>query len=322
VSPTGSAPSIQYESRRARRDAEAAAVSVSRRPRRGAVVAAAPATRRERRIADAAARGPVGRRRAVRASAVPAPCSTATRRPLGPGAALTVALVQASVVETAHRVREHCWGRRGLAVTSVALAACLVVTDTAPRTAVAAPIETVAPGPLSQDFRVFGTSPDTTARADFTVVGRTADGVALARLPGSGETVARPVAGTVPSAGNFGGRNVAGCAACSTNHQGTDFAAAAGTPVLAVMSGTVESAGVLGGYGNQVLLRHRDGTETRYGHLSVIGVRPGQVVSAGERIGLVGSTGVSTGPHLHFEVILGGRPVDPEPWLDALGLLH
>jgi murein DD-endopeptidase MepM/ murein hydrolase activator NlpD len=134
--------------------------------------------------------------------------------------------------------------------------------------------------------------------------------------------VARPVAGTIPSAGNFGGRVVAGCAACSTRHQGTDFAAASGTPVFAVMSGTVESAGVLGGYGNQVLLRHPDGTETRYGHLSVIGVRVGQTVEVGEQIGAVGSTGVSTGPHLHFEVILGGRPVDPEPWLAARQLLR
>jgi murein DD-endopeptidase MepM/ murein hydrolase activator NlpD len=235
---------------------------------------------------------------------------------------LTVALVRASVVATAHEVRDHCWGRRGLALTSLALAACLAVTDTAPPSAVAAPVETVAPGPVNQDYRVRGTGPDTWARADFTVVGRTAGGAVLTRPSGSGEAVARPVAGTVPSAGNFGGRNVPGCAACSTSHQGTDFAAATGTPVFAVMSGTVESAGALGGYGNQVLLRHPDGTQTRYGHLSVIGVRPGQSVDVGERIGAVGSTGVSTGPHLHFEVVLGGRPVDPEPWLAARGLLH
>jgi len=83
----------------------------------------------------------------------------------------------------------------------------------------------------------------------------------------------------------------------------------------------VVSAGVLGGYGNQVLVQHADGLQTRYGHLSQIAVRVGQVVTAGERIGAVGNTGVSTGPHLHFEVIVSGRPVDPAVWLRAHGLL-
>jgi murein DD-endopeptidase MepM/ murein hydrolase activator NlpD len=218
-------------------------------------------------------------------------------------------------------VRDHWWGRRRLALASVAIAGCLLVTDTAPPAADATPVVVAAPGVPSQVFRAVGATPDIPARADFTIV-RRPDGVLLARQPGSSEAVARPVAGTIPSAGNFGGRSVAGCTACSTDHQGTDFAAATGTPVLAVMSGTVVSAGVLGGYGNQVLLRHADGTETRYGHLSVVDVRPGQSVGVGERIGAVGSTGVSTGPHLHFEVILAGQPVDPEPWLAARGLLH
>jgi murein DD-endopeptidase MepM/ murein hydrolase activator NlpD len=198
----------------------------------------------------------------------------------------------------------------------------MVVTDAAPRTAVGAPVVTVAPAGEPQDYRVLASMPDTTGRADFSVADATAAGGRVTRAPGRAEAVARPVAGTIPSAGNFGGRNVAGCAACSTRHQGTDFAAPTGTPVFAVMSGTVESAAPLGGYGNQVLVRHGDGTETRYGHLSVIGVRPGQAVTIGQQIGVVGSTGVSTGPHLHFEVITGGRPVDPEPWLAARGLLR
>ncbi|PZE86350.1 M23 family peptidase [Curtobacterium sp. MCBD17_032] len=211
-------------------------------------------------------------------------------------------------------------------MTALALAVCLVVSDTAPRSAVAvavaSPTVTLAPGLQTQDFHGTRSTTATVAREGFTVGAGSRSGVTLRRAPGSAELVARPVAGTIPSAGNFGGRVVAGCAACSTQHQGTDFAAALGTPVFAVMSGTVESAGVLGGYGNQVLLRHPDGTETRYGHLSVIGVRIGQVVGAGEQIGAVGSTGISTGPHLHFEVILGGRAVDPEPWLAARHLLH
>ncbi|QWS32650.1 M23 family metallopeptidase [Curtobacterium aetherium] len=231
------------------------------------------------------------------------------------------ALLAASLASTAREVRDHCWDRRGLAVTAVAVAACLVVTDAAPRAAVAAPTVVVAPGPVLQDYRAPGALPEAAVRAGYTVDRRAATGVHVTRIPGAAEAVARPVAGTIPSAGNFGGRTVTGCAACSTSHQGTDFAAASGTPVFAVMSGTVESAGVLGGYGNQVLLRHADGTETRYGHLSVVGVRAGQVVTVGQQIGAVGSTGVSTGPHLHFEVITGGRAVDPEPWLTARGVL-
>jgi murein DD-endopeptidase MepM/ murein hydrolase activator NlpD len=232
-----------------------------------------------------------------------------------------VALLSATLASAVRDLRDHCRDRRGLALTAAVLTACMVVTDAAPRTAVGSPVVTVAPAGEPQDYRVLAATPDTTGRADFTVADAPGAGALVTRAPGLAEAVARPVAGTIPSAGNFGGRNVAGCAACSTHHQGTDFAAPTGTPVFAAMSGTVESAGVLGGYGNQILVRHLDGTETRYGHLSAIDVRPGQDVVVGQRIGAVGSTGVSTGPHLHFEVIIGGRPVDPEPWLAARGLL-
>jgi lipoprotein NlpD len=85
-------------------------------------------------------------------------------------------------------------------------------------------------------------------------------------------------------------------------HSGLDISANAGTPVLAGSDGTVEFAGRKGGYGNLVILDHGDGYETYYGHLSVISVSVGDRVSKGKRIGLVGSTGKSTGPHLHFEV--------------------
>ncbi|MCS6958562.1 MAG: M23 family metallopeptidase [Pseudanabaenaceae cyanobacterium SKYGB_i_bin29] len=86
-------------------------------------------------------------------------------------------------------------------------------------------------------------------------------------------------------------------------HQGTDIAAPAGTPVLAAWEGTVEIAGWLGGLGFAVVIAHDNGNrETRYGHLSHILVEPGQTVSQGQPIGLVGSTGLSTGPHLHFEL--------------------
>jgi murein DD-endopeptidase MepM/ murein hydrolase activator NlpD len=85
-------------------------------------------------------------------------------------------------------------------------------------------------------------------------------------------------------------------------HEGTDLAAAEGTPVLAAYAGEVATAEYSGGYGLMVILRHLNGEqESRYGHLSEIFVRPGETVQQGAVIGLVGSTGLSTGPHLHFE---------------------
>jgi|GEM_PF-555544 len=84
-------------------------------------------------------------------------------------------------------------------------------------------------------------------------------------------------------------------------HQGTDIAAAEGTPVLAAYSGTVEVAGWMGGLGLAVVISHGDRLETRYAHMSQLLVEPGQKITQGMPIGLVGSTGFSTGPHLHFE---------------------
>ncbi|MGH3737158.1 MAG: peptidoglycan DD-metalloendopeptidase family protein [Micromonosporaceae bacterium] len=102
-------------------------------------------------------------------------------------------------------------------------------------------------------------------------------------------------------------------------HAGIDIAAPTGTPVRAAAPGRVVMAGEYGGYGNYVCLAHGTVREqqmtTCYAHLSRIGVRKGQTVGAAQAIGLVGSTGASTGPHLHFEVRLGGRPTDPRLWL-------
>lgn len=98
-------------------------------------------------------------------------------------------------------------------------------------------------------------------------------------------------------------------------HTGLDFAAPSGTPVVAAQSGTVTAAGYNGAYGNQITIRHADGTVTTYAHLSSISVSVGQSVGGGERIGAVGSTGNSTGPHLHFEVLIGGSFTNPAAWL-------
>lgn len=94
-------------------------------------------------------------------------------------------------------------------------------------------------------------------------------------------------------------------------HQGVDFAAAKGTPIQASASGTVAMAGWGGGYGNVVVLDHGRGMRTRYAHMHRIGVKNGQQVAQGQTIGQVGSTGLSTGPHLHYEVWQNGKPVDP-----------
>ncbi|MEU3275871.1 transglycosylase family protein [Streptomyces antibioticus] len=106
-------------------------------------------------------------------------------------------------------------------------------------------------------------------------------------------------------------------------HTGVDFPVPTGTSVKAVGAGTVVSAGWGGSFGYQVVIRHGDGRYTQYAHLSAISVRDGQSVSGGQRIGRSGSTGNSTGPHLHFEVRTGpgfGTDVDPLGYLRAGGV--
>ena len=98
-------------------------------------------------------------------------------------------------------------------------------------------------------------------------------------------------------------------------HAGVDIAASQGTPIKAAGDGVVKMAGVNGGYGNWTLIDHGGGLATGYGHQSRIAVSIGQHVSTGEVIGYVGSTGASTGPHLHWEVRVNGNPVDPMGWV-------
>lgn len=95
-------------------------------------------------------------------------------------------------------------------------------------------------------------------------------------------------------------------------HKGTDFAAPTGTPILAAGHGTVERASRYGGYGHYIRIRHANGYKTAYAHLSryASGLRKGKQVRQGDVIGYVGSTGASTGPHLHYEVYQNARPVD------------
>jgi len=97
----------------------------------------------------------------------------------------------------------------------------------------------------------------------------------------------------------------------SRMHQGIDFAAPTGTAVVAAGDGIVSEAGWSGGYGRVIQIRHAAGWSSQYGHLSALSVARGQTVHQGQLIGRVGSTGLSTGPHLHFELRQAGKPVDP-----------
>jgi murein DD-endopeptidase MepM/ murein hydrolase activator NlpD len=100
-------------------------------------------------------------------------------------------------------------------------------------------------------------------------------------------------------------------------HSGVDLAASWGSPIVATSDGVVNTADWAGGYGLLVALDHGGGLQTRYGHMSRLAVTPGQQVRKGEVIGYVGSTGMSTGPHLHYEIRVNGRAVNPAGHLNG-----
>lgn len=113
------------------------------------------------------------------------------------------------------------------------------------------------------------------------------------------------------------------CMRWGTMHWGLDLAAPTGTPIVAPEAGVVLEAGPDSGFGNVIYLQHENGDVTVYGHMSEVLVEAGQVVEGGEVIAEVGSTGYSTGPHLHFEVYQGGldgERIDPADWLLERGL--
>ncbi|NJR56646.1 MAG: M23 family metallopeptidase [Acaryochloris sp. CRU_2_0] len=141
-------------------------------------------------------------------------------------------------------------------------------------------------------------------------IGPEGDGVATGRLknPLPGATVTSEFGPRVPPAPG-----------ASSFHAAVDLAMPSGTPILAADGGVVEYAGWKGGYGNYILINHGNGLATWYGHNQANNVRVGQKVTAGQHIGMVGSTGISTGPHVDFGVVEGyktgsitsGQAVDP-----------
>lgn len=154
---------------------------------------------------------------------------------------------------------------------------------------------------------------DRVARADVELMKWT-DGKEIIWVNGDGvggtgeQVVGRPVEGRLTS--GFGSRfhPVLGQ---RRMHKGVDLAARHGAPIVAAADGRVVAAGWNGGYGKQVAIAHSDGVRTTYGHMSSIAASPGTYVRRGQLIGYVGSTGLSTGPHLHFEMTRNGRPVNP-----------
>ena len=119
----------------------------------------------------------------------------------------------------------------------------------------------------------------------------------------------KPVTGTITS------RFASVSSIRSGSHTGLDIAAKSGTPIKVCSDGTVKFAGWKGSYGNLIIVSHGNGVETWYGHCSKLYAKAGQAVNAGDTIAAVGSTGNSTGPHLHYEIRINNKPVNPQKYI-------
>ena len=133
-------------------------------------------------------------------------------------------------------------------------------------------------------------------------------------LPGNMKDIIHPLEKLIVTS-NFGPRRHPVTGRQGIVHTGLDLAAANGVPIKAVQDGKVTVAGEKGTYGNAVFIDHGNGYSTAYGHMSVVKTTVGAQVKKGDVIGLVGTTGRSTGPHLHFEVRINNKVVDPKPYL-------
>jgi murein DD-endopeptidase MepM/ murein hydrolase activator NlpD len=171
----------------------------------------------------------------------------------------------------------------------------------------------VTPATLRMSTKGAETHPDV-ARANTILTGL--DRMAAYRAAAAKAPFANPVRGNYRYTSGFGYRRDPKTGG-SRMHAGTDFAGARGTPIHSTADGVVVHAGWQSGYGQMVTIRHAFGIETRYAHLSRIRVSVGQTVSRGDRIGDMGNTGRSTGTHLHYEVRIGGRPVNPMTYIKA-----
>lgn len=164
-------------------------------------------------------------------------------------------------------------------------------------------------GPLGPLLPAVGDSDDPDMERAHKII-RQLDRINLYRLAVEKTPLAIPVRGSYRYTSGFGRR-------WGRMHEGVDLAGPTGTPIVAPAEGVVVFAGRQTGYGNLIKIRHEFGIETRYGHLSRIRVKVGQKVSRGELIGDMGNTGRSTGPHLHYEVRVNGKPVNPMTFIKA-----
>jgi murein DD-endopeptidase MepM/ murein hydrolase activator NlpD len=163
---------------------------------------------------------------------------------------------------------------------------------------------------------------DPAPKAD-TVSADDSEGSGSSAQTGSSEATGSGWSAPLASANVTTQYRASGASWSSGYHTGSDFQAASGTPVLAIGPGTVVSAGNSGSYGNEVVIKHEDGMYSQYAHQSSLNVSVGQTVTGGQQIGLSGSTGNSTGPHLHFEVRTGpsyGSDIDPIAYLRQHGV--
>ncbi|NRD09304.1 M23 family metallopeptidase [Rathayibacter agropyri] len=197
-----------------------------------------------------------------------------------------------------------------------------IARDTASAVAAVRPQSFVAAGVVQQSV----TRDAFAAEAKPEVLVPTASLTAITATAGESTAAAAGVSGAwvVPISGHvssgYGPRPDAPVAGVNLFHKGTDLAGACGTPVLAAASGTVEEASYQGSYGNWILLDNGGGIETGYAHNSELMVSVGDTVTVGQVIALRGSTGASTGCHLHFETRVDGEAVDAEPFMSALGV--
>lgn len=168
------------------------------------------------------------------------------------------------------------------------------------------------PAPAAQDAAAFA---PVAADAELAVQDLERVTAAARALP-----VGRPLAGDLEPTSSFGYR-VDPFNRSSALHSGIDFRVAHGAPVRTTAAGRVVTAEYSGGYGNMVEVEHEGGVSTRYGHMSVISVVPGQRIEAGHVVGRAGSTGRSTGTHLHYETRIDGEAVNPVRFLEAGRLL-
>ena len=165
-------------------------------------------------------------------------------------------------------------------------------------------------GPLTPlQFSTRGGEPDPDAQRTNEILSAL-DRINLYRIAAEKAPFAMPVKSNFRMTSGFGPR-------WGRLHAGTDFAGPIGTPIYATADGVVSHASWSSGYGRLIKIRHEFGIETRYAHLNAMDVTVGQRVSRGQRIGAMGNSGRSTGPHLHYEVRVGGEPINPMIYIKA-----